>query len=334
MTDEIRNKCMDNYIVLDLEWNQSSDGKEGTVEHFPFEIIEVGAVKLNGGLEEIDSFRRLVKPVVYPVIHSKISEVTHMDADELERDGGHFEDVVAEFLDWCGPEAVFCTWGSMDLTELQRNMAYYGIEIPFGKPLLYYDVQKLYSLLTGDGKAKQSLDAAVEELAVREERPFHRALDDAHYTGRVMAAMDFEAVREYWSVDYYRLPQNREEEIYLVFPTYSKYVSRTFETKEDAIADKTVTDLICCRCNRMLRKKIRWFSVNQKFYFALGICPEHGFLKGKIRMKRSDDGKVYVVKTMKLVDDEGARQICEKREDAKKRRAEKMKVRKLHKKGL
>lgn len=325
---------MNNYIVLDLEWNQSSDGKEGTVEHFPFEIIEIGAVKLNGAMEEIDSFRHLVKPEVYPVIHSKILEVTHMDAKELEQDGERFVDAAAQFLEWCGPGAVFCTWGAMDMTELQRNMTYFGIEIPFEMPLLYYDVQKLYSLLNGDGKVKHSLDTVVEELGIREARPFHRALDDAHYTGRVMASMDFDAVREYWSVDYYRLPEKREEEIYLSFPTYSKYVSRTFETKEDAIADKTVTDLICHRCHRMLRKKIRWFSVNQKFYFALGVCPEHGFLKGKIRMKRSDDGRVYVVKTMKLVDEEGAQQICEKRTDAKNRRTEKMKIKKLHKKGL
>ena len=36
-----------NYIVFDLEWNQSAEGKECSVEHMPFEIIEIGAVKLN-----------------------------------------------------------------------------------------------------------------------------------------------------------------------------------------------------------------------------------------------------------------------------------------------
>ena len=34
-----------NYIVFDLEWNQSPNGKEDSVEHLPFEIIEIGAVK-------------------------------------------------------------------------------------------------------------------------------------------------------------------------------------------------------------------------------------------------------------------------------------------------
>lgn len=322
---------MKNYIVLDLEWNQSPDGKEGTIDRFPFEIIEIGAVRLDENLEETGQFQRLIRPRVYQEMHYRISEVTHMDMAELERVGETFETAIKDFLSWCGPQPVFCTWGSMDLTELQRNMAYYGIKIPFEKPLLYYDVQKLYSLLNGDGKQKQSLDITVDELGIKEDRPFHRALDDAHYTGRVMASMELEKVRAYWSTDYYRLPENKEEEVYLIFPGYSKYISRTFETKEAAIEDKTVTDLICYRCNRMLRKKIRWFSVNQKFYFALGICPEHGYVKGKIRMKRSDDGLFYAVKTMKLVDEEGARLIYEKKEEAKKKRLEKTKHRKQKK---
>ena len=170
---------MKNYIVLDLEWNQSPDGKEGTIDHFPFEIIEIGAVRLDEERKEIGEFRRLIRPRVYPQMHYRISEVTHMDMAELERNGETFETVIRDFLEWCGDDCIFCTWGSMDLTELQRNMVYYGVEIPFDKPLLYYDVQKLYSLLQGDGKQKQSLDITVEELGIREDRPFHRALDDA-----------------------------------------------------------------------------------------------------------------------------------------------------------
>ena len=55
-------------------------------------------------------------------------------------------------------------------------------------------------------------------------------------------------------MDYYRVPEKKEEEIYLRFPTYSKFVSRTFPTKEEAMEDKTVADIICPQCKRMLRK--------------------------------------------------------------------------------
>ena len=36
-----------NYIVLDLEWNQSAKGKKYALPGMPFEIIQMGAVKLN-----------------------------------------------------------------------------------------------------------------------------------------------------------------------------------------------------------------------------------------------------------------------------------------------
>ena len=46
---------MKTYIVFDLEWNQSPQGKEGSIENFPFEIIEIGAVKVVGGVITLTS---------------------------------------------------------------------------------------------------------------------------------------------------------------------------------------------------------------------------------------------------------------------------------------
>ena len=36
-----------NYIVFDLEWNQSPGGKRWSNSRLPFEVIEIGAIKLN-----------------------------------------------------------------------------------------------------------------------------------------------------------------------------------------------------------------------------------------------------------------------------------------------
>ncbi|MFR6581963.1 MAG: hypothetical protein ACLURP_08015 [Ruminococcus sp.] len=46
-----------NYIVFDLEWNQSPGGKRWSNSRLPFEIIEIGAIKLNEEKEIVlDSF--------------------------------------------------------------------------------------------------------------------------------------------------------------------------------------------------------------------------------------------------------------------------------------
>ena len=79
------------YIVLDLEWNQSPNGKEDSVEHLPFEIIEIGAVKLDEGFRQKGEFHRLIRPQVYRQLHFKISEVTHMDMGELKHRGKNFK---------------------------------------------------------------------------------------------------------------------------------------------------------------------------------------------------------------------------------------------------
>ncbi len=66
-------------------------------------------------------------------MHHAISEVTHMNMKELRNSGELFPDAAAEFLAWCGGDAVFCTWGNMDLLELQRNMDYYHMDNPFSE---------------------------------------------------------------------------------------------------------------------------------------------------------------------------------------------------------
>ncbi len=317
-----------NYIVFDLEWNQSPKGKEGAIDHLPFEIIEIGAIKLDENRNPIGEFQQLVSPSVYSQIHYKISEVTHLDMKTLQREGVPFSEAISSFLAWCGKDFWFVTWGSMDLTELQRNMVYFGEEIPFPMPLLYYDLQKLYSLEYHGGDEKMSLDQAVEEMGipVDEEKPFHHALDDAFYTGQIMAKMGFDQVKAFISMDYYHLPEREEDQVVLNFPGYTKFVSREFWDKEEVLASRKVNEVMCCCCHRLLRKKIRWFAVNSKLYVCLAVCPEHGLIRSKIRIKKSESGNVFAVRTTKLATEKDALAIAQKRDEVRKRRTERNRI--------
>ena len=112
-----------NYIVFDLEWNQSPGGKKYSNSRLPFEIIEIGAVKMNEQREVVDVFQRLVKPQVYNWIHDSIHEVIHVDYKDLA-DGVPFQQAVREFLKWCGEEYVFCTWGNQDRSHIMMCRKY------------------------------------------------------------------------------------------------------------------------------------------------------------------------------------------------------------------
>ncbi|MGN0421035.1 MAG: exonuclease domain-containing protein [Acetatifactor sp.] len=304
-----------NYIVFDLEWNQSSSGEEPETALMPFEIIEIGAVKLNSEMEMEGEFSRLICPQVYHQMHRVPRKLLKLTMSDLEGEE-HFPEVTSAFLNWSGENGepvCFCTWGTTDLTELQRNMRFYHMTPLSDRPLAFLDVQKLFSKSFGKGSGAKSLEYAVEFLEIPKEESFHRAYGDAYYTAvilQVIARM-YPDVMQYVSYDLFHAPASREQEIRVQFPTYHKYISREFDSKSEAFADKEVSSTKCYLCHRNLRKKLKWFSTNSKHYYSLAYCEKHGYFKYKVRIKKSDSGKTFVVKTSKQIPEEKAAELKE-----------------------
>lgn len=311
-----------NYIVVDLEWNQA-DASNNSIPKIPFEIIEIGAVKLNEQLEYIDDFSQIISPKLYTSLHRITGEITKLSIDDLQ-EGKDFKTVACDFLNWCGDDYRLCTWGPMDLTEFQRNLNYYGMEL-FSFPVYFYDLQKIFSIIYEDGKNRRSLIDAVDFLNIEKDLPFHRAVEDAKYTAKVFSHMDLSVVLKYFSIDCYQIPRDKKEEIFVKYETYSKFVSRGFENRTDILDDKRVISTPCLFCERKLKKKIRWFSAGSKTYHCLCICPEHGLMKGKIRARKNDEGLYYAIRTIKPATEESAKQVYDKQMELRKKRREKKK---------
>lgn len=307
-----------NYIILDLEWNQCPTGKEDENSSLPFEIIEIGAVRLDETFTETGQFHEVVKPSVYKKLHYKTKEIVALRSIDFAS-AKTFPEIIPEFLSWC-QDALFCTWGPADLTELQRNLAYYHIKSPFPFPLIYFDIQKIFSIVYEDRKTRRSLESAVDFLRLPKNIAFHNALSDAYYTSLIMKHLTAEQVRNNSSVDYYRTPQNRRQEIYLTYETYVKMVSKPFDTKTQAMKDRVVASTVCYKCKKNAQKKVRWFPAGSRNYLCLAYCEKHGYLKGKIRLRQRSDGKYYAIKTLKTVSPEEAYEIIEKKEIIKLKR--------------
>lgn len=310
-----------NYIVIDLEWNQSNTGEEPEVKEIPFEIIDIGAIKLNSEKMMIDEFNQLVKPAVYQHMHKITSNLIHLHMKDLQK-GRPFVEVMGDFLSWCGEDYIFCTWGPLDLYELQRNMRYYHMEPLAGKPICFLDVQKLFSIAFEDKKQRRSLEYAIDYLKIEKDIPFHRAFSDAYYTARILSCLE-EEILENYSIDTYILPKNRQEEIHVMFHDYMKYISREFPDKQRALEDREVISTKCYLCHKNLRKKIRWFSPNGKHYYSVSHCPVHGYMKSKIRIRKSESDSIYVIKTSKFISEEDCQKILLKRDAAKEHRKSK-----------
>lgn len=56
-------------------------------------------------------------------------------------------------------------------------------------------------------------------------------------------------------------------------------------------------------------------------------------MQGKIRVKKAESGNVFVIRTVKLVNEEQAEVIVEKRDEARKKRTEKNKIKRQAKKS-
>lgn len=120
-------------------------------------------------------------------------------------------------------------------------------------------------------------------------------------------------------------PEIEKEEIHAVYNGYTKFISREFDTKEEAMHDREVCSTHCCICGKTARKRLRWFSAGGKNYYCVAWCPEHGYLKGKARMKHSDEGKLFVVKTIRISSEQEAGEIRQKKENLRKKRNQKRK---------
>ena len=309
------------YIVMDLEWNQNPYGREHPHTDITFEIIEIGAVRVNKNREIEDRYQQVIKPRVFRKLHYKIKEITQFTSEELNA-GMDFRRAIREFLEWCGDDYIFCTWGSMDLMELQKNMKHYGLERILDFPLFYVDLQKMFSLRYDDGHLKRTLSHAVEYLKIEETVPFHRALSDAYYTARVMQTMDFDKYKERLSIDTFYSPRIKEEEIFVRFDTYTKLVSRELLSKEEMFSDPDIRDMKCNICDEPLEIILDWFSDSGKMYYCLGKCKEHGYVRGKIKVKKLEEDSFYIIKIMKSTDDEGAQSIFDKQEAIREKRRE------------
>lgn len=308
------------YIVLDLEWNQSGS-KRAQKPGLPFEIIELGAVKLNDQREVVDSYTQIIKPAVYKTLFYRTTELTGITQKEVDA-GADFGEAIMDFLFWCGEDYMFCTWGNLDLLELQRNLKHYKILDLLPGPVKYLNLQKIFKLFYSEDQQNSSLENAVSYFGISSEGHFHRAVNDALYTAKVFQQMNLQDALANYTVDYYQYPMWKRQELHLKYEHYYKYISRGYDTREQAFADKEVRSTRCYICQKNAAKKIRWFASKTKGYYSLAICPEHGWLRCKIRLKKMDDGRVVAIKTIRPADEDTIQVIRQMKKEVLKKRQE------------
>lgn len=309
-----------NYIVLDLEWNQSHVMSQN-VEGLPFEIIEIGAYKLNDRFERTDSFQRLIKPKYYKRLNHHISQVVSISEKELKK-GMSFAEAGKEFVEWCGEDFCFCAWGILDIYTLRSNLHHYEIEHHFGELVFYLDIQKLFSFRFCENMQRYTLKDAVEMLGIPTRQDFHRALNDAYYTTEIIKRLDFAKLTHYKTMDLFTIPKNKKSEVHIHYDKYYKYISKGFRDSVSTMLNRQVRETLCPCCNNKIPRKINWFKDSVHSYTCLAACERHGEFVGKIRLKHNED-RIFAVKTLKKGKKDSALKMEQKRTTLRIKRREK-----------
>lgn len=174
-----------NYVIYDLEFNQKSPDTsniEVDNSNLPFEVIQIGAIKLDENFRTVSTFNTLIKPTVYTTINPFIENLTRINDRKLSLCKS-FVEVYEDFIRFVGDdEIVLCVWGIVDIKELLRNIKFYELST-LSNPKSYIDVQHYTSKYLKVPKGTRiGLKNAVEILNISLENEFHDAFNDAYYT--------------------------------------------------------------------------------------------------------------------------------------------------------
>lgn len=185
-----------NYIIFDLEFNQRHpDDKNAKSPPLMFEIIQIGALKLNEHLEILSSFNALVKPTVHLIIHPYVEELTGITTSEVNL-CETFPQIYEKFLDFIGTiDIVLGVWGSDDIKQLIKNINFHNLS-DSNLPKRYIDIQKYTSKHCNYPKGcKIGLKNAVDVFNIPSTNEFHNALNDAYYTSEVFKHINYTKIK-------------------------------------------------------------------------------------------------------------------------------------------
>ncbi len=264
------------YIVFDLEWNGAGRANrvdQATRTAIPFEIIEIGAVKLDQDLVEIDSFSARVRPRIYPVLTGPVAAVTKRVQQSMKF-GHDFIDAARDFQDFCGDDYIYCTWSESDADVLLMNLRFYDQAEELAANCL--DVQYLFDIIAEQADMQRSIEYAVDFLNLPKKRPFHAAVNDAWYTSQIMQVI---------------FQINAAEAAYDLVARFAydpNLVRASQESFSDLPAGNNMTDWLdqrsfaCPGCQADLTRQSGWQQQARR-YKAIFSCPRHGLVIGRTR---------------------------------------------------
>ena len=172
------------FFVVDFEFTQYSK-PVGKPRGFFSEVIEIGAVRIDGGTNEITGeIQDFVKPHFYPKLAKESMEFCSI-TDEHMKTAIDFGAMIKKIGSLYVPgKSYFVSWGDGDYSVIETGCERHNLTNPI-LPEDCLDLAAAYKLKKGDNYTT-GLRTAAEELNISAEGHWHAAYEDAFKTGKLL----------------------------------------------------------------------------------------------------------------------------------------------------
>lgn len=153
------------------------------------EIIEIGAVRMDGDYQVTDTFRAYIHPQYSDFVDSKIYRLTGITSRDVAA-RPLLQQGLTDFAAWCGDGFTrMYAWSESDLAQLEEECAAKGLDdcglLQRGR-VHWVDFQRIYCRVLHE-RRQVSLEYALKNCGIAPDGTLHDAADDARNSARIMA---------------------------------------------------------------------------------------------------------------------------------------------------
>jgi len=269
------------YIVLDMEWNQPFNYRKMIRKPVKLvgEIVQIGAVKLSEAFEMVDTFKIMVAPKYYTRMNEAVEDLTHITTSDLQY-GFPFPQAIKHFINWCGSDYSFITWGWDDVDMLEDNLKLHGLDYSWLPT--YYNLQPIYNYQISKESRQASLSEAMGRLNL-EMSEAHDALNDARNAAKICTVLDVTAGIEAYG-EIIKRPLKKTN------ATLDEISSRkSYKDRQDVFVDLEMNRFICNGCGEMVCCG-EWLKQSTDKYVCIARCDcgEEFFVR--LRFRKNNNG--------------------------------------------
>lgn len=161
-------------IIVDLEATCERDNRD-----YPKEVIEIGAVEVNGEGQVLREFTSFVRPVLTTALTPFCIELTSI-RDEDVQNADTFDKVFPQFENWVRESAnklVLCSWGAYDPRQLKKDCKLHNIPYFRGSTVREVNLKERFAQVFNC--KPMGMAGALRKLNIPLAGTHHRGIDDA-----------------------------------------------------------------------------------------------------------------------------------------------------------